>query len=139
MTGRVQSARRLALPALLLAVFVPARALALCCLEAPVPVSPASAHAAHGATAHHRSAGEPQPSGQDLTTASAAYCDVLTTIAPALRERGRQGDIGSGADSPALAPTPWGGESTPSARLGPRIRRPFPRPAGLETPSPLRL
>lgn len=140
MTGRGGSARqRLALPAFLLAVFVPARAIALCCLEAPVPVSPGIAHAAHGAKAHHRSAGGSPQVGQDLATASAAYCDVLTTIAPALRERGRQGDVGSGADSPTAAPTPRGGGAAPSARVVPRIRTPFPGPAGLETPPPLRL
>lgn len=139
MTGRVRPGGRLALPALLLAVLVPARAIALCCLEAAVPVSPAAAHAAHGATPHHRSAGGPQAVGRDLATASAAHCDVLTTIAPALRERGREGDVGSGVDSPALTPTPWGGGSTPSARVDSRIRTPFPRPAGLESPPPLRL
>lgn len=139
MTGRPRSTRRLAVPALLLALLVPARTIALCCLGDTGPATPAGAHATHGPTSHHRSAGEPAPVGSGLGLAAESECVVLTTFAPALRERGRSCDTGPEGGDPALMPIAQLRDFGPPGCLVPRWVTPVSLPHAVEDFHPLRL
>ena len=134
MTGRPGS-RRLAVPALLLALLVPARAIALCCLH----VAPAGAHTTHGPVSHHRAGAEPAPVGPALGLASESACVGLTTSAPALRERGRWGETAPEAGDPASVPIDQVRDFAPPACVVPRSLTPVSLTGGVEDIHPLRL
>lgn len=136
MTGRRGSTRGLALPALLLALFVPVRAISLCCLGVAGPAT--GLHATHGPTPHHRPDVEHAPVGPVLGPAAQPACVAVTTSAPALRERGRAGDPAPGA-GPAIAPVASVRDFGPPPRLAYLAPAPVSRPVGAETLHPLRL
>lgn len=139
MTGRRDSMRWLALPALLLALLVPARAIALCCLGVAGPAAPAGAHATHEPTPHHRASGEPVPVDPGLGPVAEFACVLVTTSAPALRERGRSGDAAPGVGDPAIGPVAQVPELGPPPRLAPLPRAPVSHPVDVEAPHPRRL
>jgi hypothetical protein len=138
-TGRYGTTRWLAMPALLLALLVPARAIAFCCLGVAGPAAAAGAHATHGPTPHHRSDGEPKPIGQTLGPAAESACVGMTTSAPALRERGRSGEAAPGAGDPAIAPVARVRDLGPPPRLAPLPLAPVSHPVGEEILYSLRL
>ncbi|MGH7570803.1 MAG: hypothetical protein ACREMK_03030 [Gemmatimonadota bacterium] len=139
MTGSRRSALRLAMPALLLALLVPARAISLCCLDMVGTQTPAARHSTHGSMPHHRSEAESVPVGQALAPLPTSVCVILATPAPVLRERGRSGDAAAGVGDLALASTAGlGYPPTRDRPVHPWLTS-VPQPAGLESPHPLRL
>ncbi|HUF90365.1 MAG TPA: hypothetical protein VMR66_10365 [Gemmatimonadota bacterium] len=93
--------------ALALALLVPARAAALCCLDASAREGPAAAE--HG-RAHHAEA-PAVAEGRALTAADAGpECELAEASAPALRERGPADET----RSPCVSPIAPGG-SLPTA------------------------
>lgn len=139
MTGGRGSTPWLAVPALVLALLVPARAIALCCLGVAGPWAAAGAHATHGPTPHHRAGGELAPVGPGLGPAAESACFVLTTTAPALCERGRSGDAAPGAGDPAIAPVAQVRDFGPPPRLASHSLTPVSQPHCVENLHPLRL
>ena len=94
MSRRNVPSRRLAWVALGLALLVPTRAAALCCLA---PVADLShVRAAHDAVHHETASADPASArGAHAELASAPVdddCATMTSAAPALRERGSGGD-----------------------------------------------
>lgn len=105
LTGRGRSAQWLALPALLLALLVPARAIALCCFDVTGSQAPAEQHSPHGSMPHHGSdEQEPVPVDPALASLATSGCYVPTT--PALRERGCSSDPAPPAGDPPPASAP---------------------------------
>ena len=139
MTGWPGSTWWLAVPALLLALLVPARAIALCCFAVVGPAAPAGAHANHGPTPHHRPDGEPARVGPGLGPAAVSACVGLTTPAPALRERGPSVDAAPGAGDPAIAPVVRVRDFGLLRRQAPLPMAPVSHSVGVESLHPLRL
>ncbi|MGH7550896.1 MAG: hypothetical protein ACREK3_09140 [Gemmatimonadota bacterium] len=138
MIGGRRSPRRLAMPALVLALLVSARAISLCCLDVAGAQAEAARHATHGSTPHHRSEGEPA-SGPALAILPTSDCVVLTTPVPALRERGRSGDAAPGVGDPPLALAAGVGyPDVPDRPVRPSLTS-VSRTARAENPHPLRL
>lgn len=139
MTGRHGWTRWLALPALLLAVLIPAQAIAICCLGVAGPAAPAGAHETHGPTPHHRAGGEPAPVDPGLVPAAESACVIVTTSGPALRERGRSGDTAPEAGDPAVPPVPQVHDFGLPPRRGPLPPAPVSHPVEVGILHPLRL
>ncbi len=137
--ARPGSTRRLAVSALLLALLVPARAIALCCLGVAGPAVEVGAHATHGPTPHHRAGGEPATVGPALGAAAESGCTGLQASAPALRERDRSGDTAPGAGDPPLALIARVRDLHPPVCLAPHSLTPVSQPHGVENLHPLRL
>jgi len=123
---RGASSRRVAWTALVLALLVPARAVALCCVDA-LSERAARPHgeAHHAAGSHgeaHRAAEHGDADGAELSAASGASdCGSIEALAPAVRERGPAG----------------GGPATVSAPIGPSAVATDPRPTAFR-PAPAR-
>lgn len=124
---RGAAARRVAWTAFLLALLVPARAVALCCVNALTDA--AAAARPHGATHHAGSRGEAphaeehgNPDDAELSAESGAgECGSIDAPAPAVRERG-----------------PAGGPATVSSPIGPSVAATEPRQPAFR-PAPARV
>ncbi|HKY61270.1 MAG TPA: hypothetical protein VJP59_09685 [Gemmatimonadota bacterium] len=138
MTGPRGPARRLALPALLLTLLVPAQAISLCCLEIAGTRADAARHPTHPATPHHRSEGEAAPVGQALRSPAPSTCDAPTTAAPAIRERDRSSDPPPGGIEYGLASAGMDDAQAADRGVLPRPSR-VSHLAAEERPHPLRL
>ena len=107
MSGARRRSLRFAVPALLLALLVPARAVALCCFDERL--ADRGSHAGAHGSSHHAHA---RALEMRLVPATPAPdCETLTSPAPALRERDRIDTApGAVAASPPttnlLAPSP---------------------------------
>ena len=102
MSGARGRSLRFAVPALLLALLVPARAVALCCFDGPL-----ADHRMH-AGAHGSSHHAPDRAGEMkyvlVNAAPVSDCETLTSPAPALRERDRC-TTAPGAEGASFPPT----------------------------------
>jgi hypothetical protein len=129
-SGARRRSLRFAVPALLLALLVPARAVALCCFDGRL--ADRGSHAgAHGSSHHaHARALEMRL----VPAAPAPDCETLTSPAPALRERDRcdaaPGAVGASiSTTKLLAPGPSTGRVIlREALAGQSIRREAPHP-----------
>ena len=102
MGSRPRRAPGFAAFALLLVLLVPARVVALCCLEVLADAPPIGAH---GSSSHH---GHDRTGGGEnaFTTAAHAYdCDEPADPAPLLRERDRSEGASGASDSALPSPT----------------------------------
>ena len=114
MSGARRRYLRFAVPALLLAILVPARAVALCCLDGRL-ADPASHPGAHGSS-HHAPARALEMKCALVPAAPAPDCETDTFPAPALRE-----DRAGSAPGVLGAPTPTTNLLAPGPATGPVI------------------
>lgn len=121
MSGRRRRAPGFAVFALLMALLVPARAIALCCLEQIADAGPPMG--AHGSTSHHGHDGTGGGESAFTIAGPASDCDEPVDPVPLLRERNRA-DGASGAGDAAL-PSP----SILVASISPRETADHPDPS----------
>jgi hypothetical protein len=97
---------RFAVPALLLALLVPARAVALCCFDGRL--ADRGSHAGAHGSSHHAHARALEMECVLVPAAPAPDCETLTSAAPALRERDRidtaPGAVGASPPTANLLP-----------------------------------